>query len=89
MNKLDQEEIADILANAEKLENKLGWLQEAVTQVHKSYSLPDFIELQKYDESAKVGYLIEDIEICVANIDQEISDALNKIERLRKAMKKS
>lgn len=89
MNKLDQEEIANILANAEKLENKLGWLQEQVAELQNAYTLPDFIELQKYDESAKVGYLVEDIEICVANIDQEISDAFNKIERLRKALKKS
>lgn len=88
MNKLDQEEVSNIIKNADALENKLGWLQEAVTQVHKAYSLPDFMELQKYDETAKVGYLIEDIEICVANIDQEISDALNKIDRLRKTLKK-
>ena len=87
MNKLHKEEAITILSNAEKLENKLGWLQEAVSELQKVNNLPAFEELQKYDETAKVGYIVEDIEICLANIDHEISDALNKIERLRKVLK--
>lgn len=83
MNKLDQEEIEVILKNTDSLESKLDWLGDAATELRKVSNLPDFEELQKYDDTAKVGYLVEDIETCLANIDQEISDATNKVSDLR------
>lgn len=88
MNNIDKEEAANIINAANTIENKLGWLQESVAEVRMASNLPDFSELQKYDETAKVGYRIEDIEIALANIDQEITDALNHIDALKRILEK-
>jgi hypothetical protein len=88
MNKLDKEETTNIINSASVLENKLEGLQKSVAEVCNASNLPDFSEYQKYDETAKVGYRIEDIEICLANIDQEISDALNHLDSLKRLLNK-
>lgn len=86
MNRLDDEEINRILENADILIEKVGEAACVVDNINSD--LPDFNELQKYDETARVGYRIEDIEIALANASQELSDALNHIDALKRMLGK-
>jgi hypothetical protein len=84
MNKLDKEEINNILASCEALTAKIEEAAGFVDNINSG--LPDFNELQKYDETARVGYRIEDIEVALANASQELMDANNHIERLKRLL---
>ena len=93
MNKLNKQEATKILKQIDLLEARLQTLSDAVWGLRTRTSLPDFEELQKYDNTSndvlfKVGYLVEDIETCLANIDQEIADAGFKADTLRNVLKK-
>lgn len=89
MNKLDQEEIDNIKKVSARLEASLEELQGKVADIRNGTDYPDYAELTKYDETARVGYIIENIETCLANIDHEVSDTLNQIGRLNKMLKNS
>jgi hypothetical protein len=85
-NKLDQEEINNIIASCEALTAKVEEAAGFVDNINSG--LPDFTELQKYDETARVGYRIEDIETALANASQELSDALKHIDKLKDLLEK-
>jgi hypothetical protein len=82
MNKLDQEEIKKILASCHTLTAKIEEAAGFVDNINSG--LPDFITLQQNDETASVGYRIEDIETALANASQELADASKYIVRLER-----
>lgn len=88
MNKLDKEEASNILKTLKSLEEKLDAISKELDDARSTTILPDFEELQQNDETAKAGYLIEDIETALANLDHELSEAFNKSSFLRQLLKK-
>jgi hypothetical protein len=76
----------EILASLEKLIPQLEAIGDAVSVLQSEIDLPDFNELQRNDETAKLGYAIEDFEIAASNIDQEVSDAWTAIEKIKRLL---
>jgi peptidoglycan hydrolase CwlO-like protein len=91
MSKLTEEQIANIKKVSARLEASLEELQGKITDIRNGTDYPDYNELIKDselgDSKARAGYIIENIEVCLANIDNEVSDAFNQIERLKKFLK--
>lgn len=86
MNKLNEEEVANIKKVSARLEASLEELQGKITDIRNGTDYPDYSKLIENDDTARVGYIIENVETCLANIDHEISDAINQIERLKKML---
>lgn len=87
-NKLDQEEKETIQLRSALAITILGELQDKVSAMRNLVQLPDYCELQEYDDTAKVGYKIEDAEVAMANISQEISDAINAFDNIIELLNK-
>lgn len=87
-NKLDQEEEQKIKVTSAIAITLLGELQDNVGAMRNLINLPDYCELQEYDDTAKVGYKIEDAEVAIANISQEISDAINAFDKIIELLNK-
>ena len=88
MNKLDTEEKEKIKMQSAIAITILGEIQAKVSAMRNLIELPDYSELQNYDETAKVGYKMEDAEVAMANISQEISDALNAFDSIIELLNK-
>lgn len=85
---MNPEEASYISNKLIDLDTFLDELDNQQQAIEKNLVLPDFAELQAKQETARVGYFVEDIETSIANIGIEISDARKNIERLRGELKK-
>ena len=77
---------AEIKASRDRLLPQLDAISDAVSKLQLEVDLPDFMELQRNDETSKLGYAVEDFEIAVSNIDQEVSDAFNAAEKIKRLL---
>jgi hypothetical protein len=90
MNKLTTEDIEQAKLTSSLAINLLGEIQYKVRAMRKRIDLPDYSELQEGidAETAKLGYKIEDAETAMANISQEISDAINAFDSIIELLNK-
>ena len=77
---------AEIKASRDRLLPQLDAISDAVSKLQLEVDLPDFMELQRNDETSKLGYAVEDFEIAVSNIDQEVIDAFNAAEKIKRLL---
>jgi hypothetical protein len=89
MNKLTKEDIKKTKMTSAVAILILGEMQDKVQAMRQPINLPDYSELQEgLGETATLGYKIEDAEIAMANISQEISDAINAFDSIIELLNK-
>ena len=76
----------EILSSLEKLLPQLDTIGDEITELRAKTNLADFKELQANNETAKLGYAIEDFEVALANLDQEVSDAFVAAEKIKRLL---
>lgn len=81
-------EVNKMLASIDNLLPILEAAQDAADRCRRNTDFPDFQDLQQHDDTAKIGYRIEDIEIALANAEQELADAANHIDALKRLLQK-
>ena len=77
---------AEVKASLDRLLPQLDAISDAVSKLQSEVDFPDFVELQRNDETSKLGYAVEDFEIAVSNIDQEVSDAFTAAEKIKRLL---